>query len=284
MAEPQFGEELARDAAPPQATAPPPGNVGSTAGRPAGVGQGNTRAESVIDDEVPSGASNVSRGVVRKSRRGINGLAKNRLGGLVAKNYRTSTAVMFNNVVELFQDCVSREYAQEILEELFAQWGVPVQQPEVAKYAEDLVVAFLIATTASNKANYNKVFDIPVKGGEGIVAADFSMLSRLLESGHGVTRRQFARGMADDMAAYLRQEDNSFMLPILATRVGCEAQYAYLAFDGSTNCTGMTTVEVQFTKTLEARNLFERDDLLAQGSSDKLMAGMSTGPRSIKAR
>jgi len=241
-------------------------------------------AESVVDDGVQPGASNVSGGVTRRRRRNIAGLSRVRLGAPVMKNYRTSTAVMFNNLGELLQDSITPEFVQEIREDLFEKWGVPTEQPEAAKYAEDLLLAFLIAVTASNKADYNRVYDIPVKGGNGIVTADFSILSRALESVHGVTRRQFARGMSDDIHAFLRQEDNLFMLPLLATRIGCEPQHAHLAFDGSTHCSGMTSVEVQFTKTLEARNLFERDDIVAQGASDRLMQGMSSGIRSVKAR
>jgi len=242
------------------------------------------RAQSVVGDDVPPGGSNVNGGVTRRQRRSVQGLARAKIGVPAPKNYRTTTAVMFNNFDEMVQDTISREFAQEIIEGLFAAWGVPVEQAETAKYAEDMLWTFLIAVTASNKADYNKVFDIPVKGSSGVVVADFATLSRLLESVHGVTRRQFARAVADDLKGFLKNEENTFMLPQLATRVGCEPMLAYLAFDGSTHCTGMTSREVAFTKTLESRNLFERDDVVAQGSSDRLMAGMSGGVRSVSVR
>lgn len=263
----------------------------STGGAPPVVGGQGTQhfdehsdVVSVDGRDVRSGGSNVNGGVARRKRRVIKGLAPSATGLPVRKNYLTSTAVMFNNFEELVQDAISREYAQEIKEELFGIWGVPLEQPEAAKYAEDLLHLFLVAVTASNKADYNVSYEIPVKGGTGIVVADFSQLSRLLEYTHLVTRRQFARGLADELRGYLKQPENNQLMPALATRVGCEPLLAYLAFDGSTHCTGMTTREVAFTKTLESRNLFERDDVVAQGASDRLMQGMSGGVRAVAPR
>lgn len=244
---------------------------------------GHDDVESVVGDDIRPGSSNVSGGVVRRRKRGIGGLSKVRLGGAVSKNYRTSTAVMFNNFEELIQDAISREFAQEIMEDVFDKWGVPLNVPESAKYAEDLLFTFLIAVTASNKADYDKQYDIPVKGSD-FVEADFLLFSKALESVYGTTRRQFARAVADDLRFFLKQPDNQFMLPQMATRVGCEPQMAYLAFDGSTHCTGMTSREIAFTKTLESRNLFERDDILASGASDRLMQGVSGGVRSVAPR
>jgi len=252
-------------------------------------GLGQKRAESVSGDSVHGGMSNVTAGVTRARRRVVQAKTS-ALSGAVPKNYRTTTAIMFNNVDEVFQDKISREYAQEIIEELFEVWGVPLDQPQAAKYAEDVLWTFIIAVTASNKADYNRVYDVPVRplerAGETLssVEADMSKLSVLLESKYGVTRRQFARGVADDLRSFLRHDDNQSLLPQLATRVGCETMMAYLAFDGSTHCSNLTTREVTFTKTLESRNLFERDDVIAQGASDKLMQGMSGGIRSVAPR
>lgn len=254
------------------------------------VGQGTQgpeqrrAAESVHGDDLLPGGSNVVGGVTRRQRRVIGARSAARLGAYVNKGYRTSQAVLFNNVEEMFQDTVSRDFAQEIIEDLFSKWGVPVEQAESAKYAEDLLWAFLVTTTASNKADYNKQFEVPVRGGGGAVVADFAVFSELLASVYGVTRRQFARGVADDVKAYILQEDNKFLLPLLATRVACDPQMAHLAFDGSTHCSGMTTREIAFTKTLESRNLFERDDVIAQGAGDRLMQGMSGGVRSVVPR
>lgn len=236
---------------------------------------------SVVGSEIPAGGSNVSHGVVRATRRNLLGKARFRAGQPVAKSYRTSTAIMFNNAEELFQDSVSREYAQEIIENLLDKWGVPMDQPDALKYAEDLLWTFLIAVTASNKADYNRSYDIPVA--RGAVIADFQVLSALLQSVHKVSRRQFARGVADDLRAFLRHEENAHLLPVLATRVGCDQQFAHLAFDGSTHCTGMTPREVAFTKTLESRNLFESDDVLARGASDRLLGSMDGGRPSARA-
>jgi len=258
---------------------------------PGVAGQGTQRSparvgpESVVGEDVLPGGSNVSGGVTRRKRRAIRGLAQTRLGGPVPKNYATTAAVMFNNIEEMVQDTISREHAQDIVEELFDKWGIPTGQPETVKYAEDMLWTFLIAATASNKADYDRLYEVPVKNGAGgVVAASFSVLSRLLESVHGVTRRQFSRAVADDQRNFIRLDENQFMIPLLATRIGCDPQMAHLAFDGSTHCTGMTSREVAFTKTLESRNLFERDDVLAQGASDKLMQGQQRDVRSVVPR
>lgn len=268
----------------------PDDNISVAPGGKSPVAQGQGTQNDGMDDDAQSlhnagitpGGANVTGGVIRRKRRAIKGVAARRYGDPVPKNYRTSEAVMFNNLSEVFLDSISPEYAQEILEELFESWGLPVHEPECAKYAEDLVLAFLIGATASNKADYYKEYEVPTRG--GAVVVNFSVLSDILSSGHAVTRRRFARGMADRMRAYIRQEDNTFMLPLLATRIGCDPQFAYLAFDGSTHCSGMTSRELQFTRTLESRNLFEDDALLAAGASDRLMQGPQGGPRSVVPR
>lgn len=148
----------------------------------AGFRPAQGRAQSVAGDSVNGGQSNMSGGVTRARRRVV-ASKSSALGGAVLKNYRTTNAIMFNNADEMFQDKVSREYAQEIIEELFEVWGIPLDQPEAAKYAEDVLWMFLITVTASNKADYNRVFDVPVKpvqrGDQTVsnVEADFSKLS-----------------------------------------------------------------------------------------------------------
>jgi len=240
------------------------------------------RPMSVVGEDVGAGGSNVSAGVVRRKKRVIKGLVAAEYGNGVEKNYRTSNAVMFNNASELFQDMVSRQHAQEIIEEFFDASGVDVTDAKVAKYAEDVLFLFLIATTASNKADYSRQIAVPTKNGD--IELDFFVFSNILQSGHGVTRRNFARGIANDLRKYLRQPENSHLLPTLATRVGCDPQFAHLAFDGSTHCAGMTSREVSFTKTLESRNLFEDDAVLGSGASDRLMQGLPAGPRSVVPR
>jgi len=252
------------------------------------AGQGTQPGETVDDVQsvhnghISPGAANVAGGVARRKRRGVKPVSRPRYGEPIPKNYRTSEAVMFNNISEMFLDSVSPEYAQEIIEELFEAWGVPTEQPEAAKYSEDLVFSFIAAVTASNKADYNREFEIPTLEGE--ITVSFSVLSELLISGHSLTRRRFARGVADRVRQFLLREENSHLLPLLAGRVGCDPQYASLAFDGSTHCTGMTSREVQFTKTLESRNLFEDDAVLAAGASERLLQGPSGGPRSVVPR
>nr|DAZ92370.1 TPA_asm: P9 protein [Grapevine associated jivivirus 1] len=253
------------------------GNVGAP---------GSIRAESVS-----GGSANIGGGVSRPRKRVVgakSGLMFGTAG--INKNYRTTGAILFNNAEELFQDSISRTYAQEIIEDVFDTWGVPMDQPEAATYAENLLWTFIVAVTASNKADYNRVYDIPVRpierNGESVtsVEADFSVFSRILEAKFGITRRQFSRGVADDLRNFLRHDENQALLPTLATRVGCEPLMAYLAFDGSTHCTGLTTREAAFTRTLEQRNLFERDDENAAGASDRLMQGFSGSVRSVQPR
>jgi hypothetical protein len=269
-AEPVFGSFL-------------PGNSARGGAGGSGLQPGRGGEGSIVDEHARPGASNISAGVVRRKKRTIKGLQSANVNGMVAKNYRTSDAVMFNNVDELFQDKISREFAQEIVEDLFDKCGVDTSDPQAAKYAEDALFMFMIATTASNKADYDKQITIPSKNGGG-TELDMQVFSNLLASTYGVTRREFARGVADDMRKLLRHDENTHLLPVLATRVGCDPQFSHLAFDGSTHCTGMTTREIGFTKTLEARNLFETDDVLAAGASDSLMQGMPAGVRSVVPR
>lgn len=242
----------------------------------------DAREQSVSDPNASHGGSNITSGVVRPRRRVVASRSKFNPTGAVVKSYVSSAGVQFNNLNEVFLDAISRDYAQEILEQLFSSWGVEESDPDALKYAEDLVWAFIIATTASNKAAYNKEFDIPHRGKSVVV--NFDVFSRILAEGHGVTRRQFARGVADDMHRYIREPENLHLLPLLASRVGCDPQMAALAFDGSTHCTGLTSAEQSFTRLLESRNLFEDGSLLAEGASQRLMQGMSSGPRSIISR
>lgn len=244
------------------------------------------RAESVQGD-VPSGGSNTG-GVVRPRRRGIAGTKTSGVGGLTARNYHVATGVKFNNLSELYQDSISPDFAQEIIEDVLGKWHVPFDQPEALKFCEDLIFGFIVAVSASDKANYNQVFDIPVKpvsvGGEVVTTldGDFGLLSSALIREFGITRRQFARGVADRIRKYLMEPDNVHLLDDVATKVGCDRAMATLAFDGSTHCKGLTVKEVQFTKTLENRNLFERDDEVARGASERLLGSMGVGPRAVR--
>jgi hypothetical protein len=240
-------------------------------------------AASVADAGFRPGSANINGGLVRRKKRAIVGVKIANPDGAVAKNYRTTDAVLFNNVSELFQDTISREYAQEIIEDFFDKCGVDTADPNEAKYAEDALFSFLIATTASNKADYDRQIPVPTKGGAS-KELDFMLFSNLLASTYGVTRRNFSCGVADDQRRFLRRPENTHLLPLLATRIGCDPQFADLAFDGSTHCTGLTSRQIAFTKTLKARNLFESDEVLAAGASDRLMQGIPAGVRSVVPR
>lgn len=236
------------------------------------------REQSIVDDRASSGQANVAGGVKRAKRRVVPSKSKFSPSGHVAKSYAASSGIMFNNLNEMFQDTISREYAQEIIEQVFEHWGVPADEPAALKYAEDLVWAFFIATTASNKADFDFAFVIPCDDGE--IDAEFSVLSKTLAEQFGVTRRQFARGVADDMRRFIKDPDNVHLRAKLADRAGCDPQMADLAFDGSTHCTGLTSAQLTFTKLLESRNLFEDEAVLSQGSSGVLMEGIHGRVRS----
>jgi len=244
---------------------------------------------SVVDESVSHGAANVSGGVVRPPRRVVRPRAVDYAQrGVIQRGYGTSQGVQFNNISELFQDRMSRECAQEVLESVFTAWGMPFSQPAAMTYAENLVWTFLIAVSGSDKADYDRQFFVPVKpfdsNGQRIdeVVADMKVLSDTLIAPFGATRRQFCRAVADDMRRFIKSEGNEHLLPELATRAGCEQQMAHLAFDGSTHCSGLNTRELGFVKTLEARNLFERDDELAQGASLRMMQGVVPATRAVR--
>jgi len=244
------------------------------------------RAESVHGD-VPSGGSSTG-GVQRPRRRGIKGTKAANVGVPDVRNYKISHGVKFNNLGELYQDSISPDFAQEVIEAVLAKWHVPFDQADATKFCEDLIFGFIVAVSASDKADYNQVFDIPVKPVEidgknvTVLDGDFGILSSTLTREYGITRRQFARGIANRIRAYLMEPENIHLLDDVATKVGCDRAMSTLAFDGSTHCKGLTVKEVQFTKTLENRNLFERDDEIARGASERLLGSMNIGPRAVR--
>lgn len=233
---------------------------------------------SVVDEEQRSGTANVNGGVTRSKRRVIKARGGHDAVFNDYRSYGTVGTTMFNNIEEMYLNTISREYAQEIMEELFSAWGLPTGESSTMQYAEDLLWAFLVARTASDKADYNVEYDIPTKS--GTVLADFSKFSVLLADKYGLTRRNFARGVANDLRSYINREENQFLKSRCAHRVGADPQYGSLCFDGSTGCTGVTPSEAMFVRLLESRNLYEKDDVLAQGASDRLMRGTHGGVRS----
>jgi len=247
-----------------------------------GYGHEGDDAESVVDHGLRAGGSNVSGSVVRRARRKVGALSPAVASmSAVPRNYVVSSGVMFNNLQEMTLDAISPIYAQEVLEEVFSAWGLSFDSPERMKYAEDLVFTFLAATTASDKADFNREYDLPSAPGGGELVASFKVLSDLVVIKHRLTRRQFARGLADRVRSFIKAEQNGALQAALADRAGSHAQYGDLCFDGSTHCTGLTPSERAFVKVLEARNLFESDAVLATGASDKLLSGFNSrqGPR-----
>lgn len=239
--------------------------------------------ESIIFESEGAGSNNLTKGVVRAKRRVVRGLVDYEEKQYAKRGYGVSGVTMFNNVDEMFLDTISRDYAQEIVEEFFRVCGIPTDQPSSTQYAEDVLWAFIVARTASNKADYNVAYEVPVKGGTN-AELDFSKLSLLLNEKFGLTRRNFSRGVANDVRGYLMRPENQFVKVRAAQRVGADNQYGALCFDGSTGCTNVTTSELTFCKLLEGRNLYERDDVIAQGASDKIMQGIHGGVRSVVQR
>lgn len=238
--------------------------------------------QSVIDGQATGGASNTSGGVVRPARRVVKARGHYAVDNAAVKSYGVTGVTMFNNVDELYLNSISREYAQEIVEDLFSVWELPTEEPSTMQYAEDLLWLFLIARTASNKADYRAEFEVPTSVGAKVVQMqDFSLL---LSDKYGITRRNFSRAVANDLRAYLNRMENQFIKTKSASRVGADPQYGDLCFDGSTGCSGTTSSEASFAKLLEGRNLYERDDVIAEGASDRLMQGLHGGVRSVVPR
>lgn len=238
--------------------------------------------ESVINGNAPSGGANITGGVVRPKRRAIKARGNYDVTAKTLRNYNVVGVTMFNNAEELFLNTVSREYAQEIIEDLFSVWDLPTDQASTMKYAEDLLWTFMIARTASNKADYKVALDVPTSKGD--IEVSFDAFSRLLADKYGITRRNFARGVSDDLREFMRRDENQFLRSRAAQRIGADPQMGDLCFDGSTGCSGLTSAETTFTRLLESRNLYERDDVLAEGASDRLMQGVHGGVRSIVPR
>lgn len=245
------------------------GDKGSTAGPPgappgvSGVGQhlsaGNTGG---------GAAASPNLGFVRKTgrRRVIGGASTPRApGGDVLKSYTVAQGLQFTDVEELRSDAISRNFAQEILERLWDMWGLDTKVAEVMKKAEDVVFALLAMRTASPDADYDVVVLL------GNKEVNLNDLSSLLAS-EEVTRRRFARAVADDIRNYIAEPDNVRLRSMLVTELGVKEEYVTLAFDGSTHCSGMSTNQVMFTKSLEQRNLFDQPEVRDRMGSTQQLA------------
>jgi len=193
------------------------------------------------------------------------------------KSYAVAATLQFNLVEEMAPDAISRDFAQEIIEELFVQcWGLSTGDATAMRKAEDVVFAFLVMRGASPYANY----DFSVMIGERVVELDF--LSTLLASKE-VTRRRFIRALADDLRRFVKLPENGILRDRVITRLGINSQYVSLGFDGSTHCTGMNRNEVAFTKALESRNLFDDESVKGSLRNSSLIDGVfdsaASGPR-----
>lgn len=209
-------------------------------------------------------------GLARKSgrRRVVGGDTSIRaVGEDVRKSYVVASGIAFNDVEELRGDAISRSYAQELLERLWEKWGLDTSVAEVMRKAEDLVHALFAMRTASPDADYSVV---ALLGNKEVSLQD---LADLL-SDEEVTRRRFARAIADDIRAYIANPENGRLREMLTTELGVKSEYAHLAFDGSTHCSGMSANQIMFTKQLERMNLFD-----TQEARDRLGTGqmLTTG-------
>jgi len=213
-----------------------------------------------------SGTASPNVGLVRKvgARRVLGGAKSVRdVGSATVKSYVTSSSLQFNDVEELRSDAISRAFSQEILEKLWAKWGLDTSKPDVMRKAEDVIHALFAMRTASPDADYDVAV---VLGGVEVNLLEFAQLLR----DHEVTRRRFSRAIADDIRAFIADPGNVRLRDILATELGVKPEYAILAFDGSTHCSGMSANQVSFTKQLEHMNLFDSREV-----RDKLSTGRS---------
>jgi hypothetical protein len=182
----------------------------------------------------------------------------------VVKSYSVSGGIQFNDVEEMRGDAISRAFAQELLERLWEQWGLDTSSAEVMRKAEDVVHALFVMRTASPDADF--AVDVLIGNRE----VNLQDLSDLLAS-EEVTRRRFARAIADDIRAYVSDPENVRLREMLTTELGVKAEYAHLAFDGSTHCSGLSANQVMFTKQLERSNLFDTQEIRDKLNSNQML-------------
>jgi len=183
------------------------------------------------------------------------------------RSYQVSDTLQFNQVDELQADAISRDFAQEIIEAVFAAWGIDTTKPAVTRKAEDVIFSFLAVRGASPYASYDLA--VVVDGKE----VEMSTLSNILNAKE-VQRRRFTRAVADDLRKFIRHPDNGILRDRLQTKLAVFPQYVHLAFDGSTHCTGMNRNEVAFTKALESRKLFDDESVKGSLKGSSLLDGV----------
>jgi len=235
-----------------------------------GTGTFHGRSESGGSGRGPQGVGargSPNLGLQRKSGRKRvigGGRAVKSAGEGVKKSYSVVGGIQFNDVEELRGDAISRVFAQEILERLWEQWGLDTAVGEVMRKAEDVVHALFALRTASPDADYS-VFVLL-----GDREVNLQDLSDLLAS-EEVTRRRFARAIADDIRQYISDPENVRLREMLTTELGVKSEYAHLAFDGSTHCSGLSANQVMFTKQLERTNLFDTQEVRDRLSSNQML-------------
>jgi len=185
----------------------------------------------------------------------------------LVRSYKVSNSLQFNQVEELQPDAISRSFAQEIIESLFAAWSLNTGDAVVMRKAEDVLFAFLVVRGASPFADY----DLPVLiGGKEVNLSDLSNILKAKE----IQRRRFSRALADDLRTFIRHPENVILRDRIQTKLAVFPQYGHLAFDGSTHCTGMNRNEVAFTKALESRNLFDDESVKGSLKGSSLLDGV----------
>jgi len=245
------------------------GNGRSQGKAPVGPsGPGNGGSGGFGGNTSGSGGQSPSLGLQRKQgRKRVIGASTSvkPVSQAVVKSYVVSGAIQFNDVEELRGDAISRAFAQELLERVWSVWGIDTSSPQSMRKAEDMVHGLFAMRTASPDADYS-VF--AMVGGKEV---SLDVVSTVLAA-EEVTRRRFARAIADDIRDYIADPDNVRLREMLATELGVKVEYVALAFDGSTHCSGMSTNQVMFTKQLERMNLFDTVEVRDRMSSNQMLS------------
>lgn len=260
-------------------------SVPSVAGGGAGGGvsapSGDRGARAQGGQSRSSGSGNLgfSRSTGPKRVVGAKSVVSGEWGGPALKSYAVSSQLQFNDVDEMRPDCISAEFAQDIIEALFFdKWRLDSSNAVVMRKAEDVLFSFMVMRTASPFADYELAVTI---GGKVVELHDLSDV--LIE--REVQRRRFARAISDRLRDYVLEPQNAHMRNILITKLGVFPQYVHLAFDGSTHCSKMNRNEIAFTKSLESSKLFDDESVRGSLSSSSMLDGVfETSGSGVKRR
>lgn len=236
-------------------------NASPSGGRSAGAtgGQGGTAGSGNLGFSRRSGPKRVV---------GAKSVVAGDWGKPAVKSYSVSSQLQFNDVDEMRPDCISSEFAQDIIETLFFEkWRLDSSNAIVMRKAEDILFSFMVMRTASPYADYELAVTI---GGKVVELHELSDI--LIE--REVQRRRFARAISDRLRDYVLEPQNAHMRNILITKLGVFPQYVHLAFDGSTHCSKMNRNEIAFTKSLESSKLFDDESVRGSLSSSSMLDGV----------